>query len=185
MINGIIRHCTFSNLVIHQTNIGLNFHSSYSPGSPGTTIENIRFENITMDVKVPITMTLGAAEDTTKIRNIYFRGISGISRGTCPVGGWATNKLINISFVDIDFSVPKGTQPFDAMQLLHINGLRLENVRFFEFDKPADPSPFAIKLTEIDNGVYERCLPVPQDDPGGVLRVISGGRLLQRNNKSW
>jgi len=161
--SGIIRHCTFSNLAIHETSVGLNFHSSYSLTSPGATIENIRFDNIVMDVRVPFTITLGHAIAETKIRNIYFRGISGICRATSPVGGKPDNFLFNISFKDIDLAVPAGNEPFTAMQLSYINGLRLENVRFFEWDKSNGPSPFAIKLTDIENGVYERCLPMPED----------------------
>ena len=160
--NGKIRHCTFSNLAIHGTNVGINFHSSYWSGSSGTTIENIRFNNIVMDVRIPFAMTPGHAADTTKIRNIYFRGISGICRNTSHISGKASNLLLNISFEDIDLAVPQGSQPFTVMQLSHIDGLRLRDVRFFEWDKSSGPSPFAIKLTNIENGVYEHCLPLPE-----------------------
>jgi len=157
--DGIIRYCTFSNLAIHETRTGLNFHSSYSANSPGAAIENIRFDNIVMDVKVPFVMTLGHAVSETKIRNVYFRGISGVCRSPSFIGGKADNPLLNISFEDIDLAVPQGTEPFTALQLSHIDGLRLHNVRFFEGDKANGPSPFGIKLSGIENGVYERCLP--------------------------
>lgn len=158
---GTIRHCTFSNLVIRETRTGLNFSASYSAGSPGTTIENIRFENIVMDTKVPFVMTLGYAVETTNIRNISFRRISGLCRETSPVRGKPGNPLLNVSFEDIDLVVPKDTKPFTALQLSHIDGLRLHNVRFTEWDKPSGPSPFEIKVSEIENGIYERCLPMP------------------------
>ncbi|MCL2117115.1 MAG: glycosyl hydrolase family 28 protein [Planctomycetaceae bacterium] len=163
--NGKIRHCTFSNLVIHDTSVGLNFYSSYSPNSPGTTIENIRFDNIVMSARVPFIMTLGYAVDSTKIRNIYFRGISGVCRATSPIGGKPDNALLNISFEDIDLAVPQGSQPFTAMQLSHIDGLRLKNVRIFEWDKSNEPSPFAIRLNTIEHGVYDHCWPIPEETP--------------------
>ncbi|MDR0871035.1 MAG: hypothetical protein LBN39_09620 [Planctomycetaceae bacterium] len=134
--SGKIRHCTFSNLVIRETNVGLNFHSSYSPQSSGTTIENIRFDNVVIDANVPFTMTLGYASPETKIRNISFRGISGIARSTSPLSGKPENKLINVSFKDIDMVIPQGTKPFNLFQFQHIDGLRLENVRISEWDKP-------------------------------------------------
>jgi len=153
--DGKIRHCTFSNIAIRETRVGLNFHSSYLASSAGTTIENIRFDNIVMDVQVPFTMTLGHAAETTKIRNIYFRGISGVFRATSPVGGKPGNPLLNISFEDIDLATPAGAQSFTALQLSHIDGLRLNNVRFFEWDRPNSPSPFEIKLMAIVNGPHE------------------------------
>ncbi|MCL2744471.1 MAG: glycosyl hydrolase family 28 protein [Planctomycetaceae bacterium] len=148
---GKIRHCTFSNLAIHETNVGLNFHSSYSPNSPGTTIENIRFENIVMDVRVPFTMTLGYAAPETKVRNVYFRGISGIARATSPISGKADNKLINISFADISLSVPNGTKPFDAFRFSHIDGLELDKVKITEWDKPNQKSVFGTALDDVEN----------------------------------
>lgn len=160
--DGKIRHCTFSNIAVRETNVGLNFHSSYSQNSTGTTIENIRFDNIVMDAQVPFTMTLGYAVETTKIRNIYFRGISGICRATSPIGGKPGNSLLNISFEDIDLMAPEGAKPFVGMQLAYIDGLRLNNVRFFDWDKSNNPSPHAIKFNEIKNGIYEHCLPVPE-----------------------
>ncbi len=160
--NGKIRHCTFSNLAIHDSNVGLNFHSSYSPNSPGTTIENIRFENIVMSVQTPLTMTLGHAAAETKIRNISFRGISGICRSVSPVGGKPENKLIHISFEDVVLTVPRGTKPFDAFRFSYIDGLELDKVRVYEWDKPNRPGPYGIRVVEIENGVYERCLPVPE-----------------------
>jgi len=70
--------------------------------------------------------------------------------------------LFNISFEDIDLTVPAGSEPFTAMQLSYINGLRLENVRFFERDESNGSSPFAINLENIENGIYKNCLPIPK-----------------------
>lgn len=160
--NGIIRHCTFSNLAIRETNVGLNFHSSYSPQSRGTTIENIRFDNIVMTANVPFTMTLGHALAETKIRNVSFHGISGIVKSTSYISGKPDNKLINISFENIHLTVPQKTKPFKIFQFSHINGLSLENVRIFEWDKPNQISEFDIGVSEIEHGIYKCCLPTPK-----------------------
>jgi polygalacturonase len=154
--NGKIRHCTFSNLVVRETNVGLNFHSSYSSNSHGTTIENIRFDNIVMDTRVPFTMTLGHASDETKIRNISFRGISGITRSTSPISGKPDNKLINISFNDIDLVIPQGMKPFNLFHFSYINGLHLKNVRISEWDKPNQAFVFNSDFSEVESDLPKR-----------------------------
>lgn len=78
--DGLIRDAVFSNLVIYETNCGLNFHSSYRESSPGTTIENIRFCNITLDVNIAFEMTYGHAQSDRKISDVFFDGISGRSK---------------------------------------------------------------------------------------------------------
>ena len=175
---GIIRHCTYSNLVLQGGYNGINLHSAYTGGPcPGVTMENIRFQNIIMEgVKAAFSITLGVADDATKIRNIYYRGISGTCSDTSEIAGRAGNKLLNISFEDIDLAVPAGVAPFSVARFGHITGLRLHNVAFFEWDKRSDKNnPCRIKLTNIEDGDYDRCLPTPELDPDGRFRGRSGG----------
>ena len=72
-------------------------------------------------------------------------------RSTSFIASTPDNPLLNISFEYIDLAVPPGIQPFDAMRLSHINGLRIHNVRFSERDNASGPSPFAIRLNAIEN----------------------------------
>lgn len=75
--DGLIRNCTLRNLTIYETNVGLNFHSSYHPDSPGTNIENILFKDISLDVQIPLQITYGYASADRRIRNITFRNLHG------------------------------------------------------------------------------------------------------------
>lgn len=100
--DGEIRNAVFSNLVIHNTNVGLNFHSSYSPKSPGTTIRNIRFQNIVMDVGEAFHMTYGHAAADRLISDVYFSDISGTAQRTSYLRGKPEQPLKNIHFTDID-----------------------------------------------------------------------------------
>ncbi len=81
--DGTIRNCLFSNLVIHDSRTGISILPAYSERFPrGTDMDNIRFENIVMDVTTPINMTLGTG-GTAVVGGIVFADIS--CRATKPV----------------------------------------------------------------------------------------------------
>lgn len=75
--DGLIRNCELRKLTIYETNVGLNFHSSYRANSPGTNVENILFEDISLDVQIPLQITYGHALSDRRIGNITFRNIHG------------------------------------------------------------------------------------------------------------
>ncbi|MGI5820359.1 MAG: glycoside hydrolase family 28 protein [Armatimonadota bacterium] len=70
--DGEVRDCSLSNLVIKQSRTGISFNSAYSErAAHGTTLENIHFDGITMDVIMPVNMVLGIhAKPPGAIRNI-------------------------------------------------------------------------------------------------------------------
>lgn len=103
--DGIIRNAVFSNLVIHNTNVGLNFYSSYSPKSLGTTIKNIRFQNITMDTETAFHMTYGHAASDRSISDVYFCDISGTVRRTSFLLGKPGQPLKNVYFRDVNLEM--------------------------------------------------------------------------------
>ncbi len=78
--DGLIQNAEFRNLTIYETHVGLNFHSSYSKGSPGTNIENIRFDDISLDVEIPLQITYGHALPDRRIGNLTFSNIHGTAR---------------------------------------------------------------------------------------------------------
>lgn len=129
--NGLIKDCAFSNLTIRSSPFGIALFPFYS-GPQGTPIENVRFDTITIDARIPIAFRFTRellAPPETKIRNVSFKNIRATGRETCCFGGTPDNKLIDISFSDIVLTRPEGAKPFQMLKFSHIDGLTLENVR--------------------------------------------------------
>jgi hypothetical protein len=118
--DGIIRNCTFSNIVMTDTSIGIDItlpHFDFDPekmwtadmGREATLIENLSFSNIIMDnvygepVKVQITPHAGTSVEA--IRNLYFSGIHAKGPRGIQLQGRAENHLENIRFSDCTFEV--------------------------------------------------------------------------------
>ncbi|MDO4558811.1 MAG: glycosyl hydrolase family 28 protein, partial [Planctomycetia bacterium] len=128
--DGVIRHAVFSGLTISDTFCGLNIHSSYTPSSHGATIENIRFENIAFqNVRQPIRITPGYASEETGIRDICYRGLSGLVTGTSLLSGSESVRPENISIGDVDFRYPEEMAGQVALKAERVDGLRIENFR--------------------------------------------------------
>lgn len=108
--NGTIRSCIFSNIVTRDSNIGVEITSSYN-GESGVDIENISFENMTMDVLRPFRICLsvllirqkGGEDITSYIRNIDFRNIRGRAEKTSEVIGNKAGDISNLRFDNIRF----------------------------------------------------------------------------------
>ena len=83
--DGVIRNCTFSNLNITDTTVGIDFHLLDTPvgyrgsdqGVEDTLIENLNFSDITMDrvFYEPIMMFIGDHNRCAGIRNLYFSNL--------------------------------------------------------------------------------------------------------------
>ncbi|RRJ94874.1 glycoside hydrolase family 28 [Opitutaceae bacterium TAV4] len=101
--DGTLRNCLFSNIVIHDTRTGISIWPAYSHRYPrGTDMDNIRFENIVMDVAMPVFFILGEGSTAT-VGNITFQNMS--CRATKPscIIGEAGNHLSNIEFSNCVF----------------------------------------------------------------------------------
>jgi Endopolygalacturonase len=114
--DGTIRNCLFSDIVIHDTRTGICIWPAYSERYPrGTDIDNVRFENIVMDVVTPVSLTLGHG-GTAAVAAIVFKGLS--CRATKPVFvlGEENVRLADIDFVDCVFRFHGDAVqvPFDA-----------------------------------------------------------------------
>ncbi len=114
--DGVIRNCTFSNIVMTETNSGITLqlpsHSENEKwadeGREATLIENLSFSNIVMDgiYASPIRCLIGPSTKVTHctaIRNIYFDNIH--SRGLeFPIfEGRKTNYIENITLSNCSF----------------------------------------------------------------------------------
>ena len=118
--DSIIRNCTFSNLTIFDTDIGLDI-ISILPGRPnilkGTRCENITFDNITMrNVNQAIYFWMGnetGAETQVHLKNILVSNVIAQSRYGSYVGGFDKKHCENVTLSNIQFIVT-GDMPKDA-----------------------------------------------------------------------
>ena len=118
--DGIIRNCTFSNIVMTDTSIGIDItlpHFLFDPeklwtadmGREETLIENLSFNNIIMDnvYGEPVKIQIAPQEETLikAIRNLYFSNIHARGPRGIQLSGREQNHLDNIRFSDCTFEV--------------------------------------------------------------------------------
>lgn len=118
--DGIIRNCTFSNIVMTDTSIGIDItlpHFTYNPeqlwtadmGREATLIENLSFNNIVMDnvYGEPVKIQLAPNEETKidAVRNLYFSNIHTRGPRGIQLKGRKENYLNNIAFADCTFEI--------------------------------------------------------------------------------
>ena len=110
--DGVIKNCTFSNLVMTDTVIGISivlpdFSKVPDRGREDTLIENLLFNNIVMD-KIygrPIKIYIGQTDGTRceAVRNIYFSKVVASGLEFPYLCGRKDNKIRNIYFNDCRF----------------------------------------------------------------------------------
>ena len=117
---GTIRNCSFSNIVMTDTTVGMDInipHFTLDPtkmytidcGREATLIENISFENIIMDnvYAEPVKIIVNDNPETkvAGIRNLYFSNIRARGPRGIRLKGRAENHLDNIRFSNCTFEV--------------------------------------------------------------------------------
>ena len=155
--DGIIRNCTFSNIVMTDCWCGIAFkipYMEYDPnnfrtadvGREATLIENMSFSNIVCDRyhSVPVRMDVS---DNPKlkfeaIRNVYFSGLHARGIGYPYLCGREESPLKNIRFNDCTFEITgeketdpnflrrRWEQPTAGMVTKHVDGLDFNNTTF-------------------------------------------------------
>lgn len=153
--DGIIRNCTFSNLVMTDTTVGI---SVYVPnggrpemsdvGREETVIENLSFDNIVMHRVCcePIKVHLMESEHShiKCVRNLYFSNIHASGPHFCTLIGKEECPLENIYFNDCTFEITDGKEfdnaishgaisflpGYEPMKIQHVKGWKLNNVEF-------------------------------------------------------
>lgn len=118
--DGIIRNCTFSNIVMTDTSIGVDITLPHflfdreklwtaDMGREATLIENLSFQNIIMDnvYGEPVKIQIAPNEETriNAIRNLYFSNIHARGPRGIQLVGREQNHLDNIHFSDCTFEV--------------------------------------------------------------------------------
>lgn len=114
--DGIIRHCTFSNLLIHSSIVGIELTSSYN-GEAGVDMEGIVFDQIRMNVERPFLIML-IAQHCKKpvspvIRDIDFSRIRGRAELSSYIRGNGLGRISDIRFSDVILDYyGNGTAPY-------------------------------------------------------------------------
>ena len=120
MNDGIIRNCTFSNIVMTDTSVGISIfmpYLKYDPklsytsdiGREATLIDHLSFSNIVMNsvfgapVKIEINPNPGTMIDA--VRNLYFSEIHARGPGGLLIVGREKNKISNVRFSSCTFEL--------------------------------------------------------------------------------
>ena len=77
---GVVRDCLLSKIDIHNSRKAICLVSSYSPGSRGTDIHDIHFDDIDVDCENFLDIGYRHATET-EIRDIVFSNVRGVARG--------------------------------------------------------------------------------------------------------
>lgn len=145
--DGVVRDCSFSNLIIREARTGISVVSSYSErAAHGVRIENIHFSDITMDVILPLNVLVGAhARPPAAIRHVSFSHLRVQAREGGYIGGNPGLRLQDIRLhavqlrlsgdeVDPDFATrtpgPAGRQGVPAgLFVREVQGLRISDLQ--------------------------------------------------------
>ncbi len=158
--DGVIRNCTFSNLVMTDTTTGISLFLPYMPldrnnyttadrGREATHIENLSFNNIIMDktAGLPIKIRIDENEEVVKcsaIRNIYFSNVHTSGPEMPMIRGRKNCHVQNVSFCNCSFTVTDGTEfdnlsthgaapqngSMNPMDVRYVDALSFTNTRF-------------------------------------------------------
>ena len=113
--DGVIRNCTFSNLVMTDTTNGVSIFLPWRKWAPSdfgredTLVENLSFSNIVMDGTYDHPVKIFIADDPevrcVGIRNIFFHNFHSRGFRLPQLQGRPSNPLDNIVFSDCSFEV--------------------------------------------------------------------------------
>ena len=103
---GVVRNCSLSRLNISNTRKAICLVSSYSAGSRGTDIHDIRFSDIDVDCDQLVDIGYRHAKDT-EIRDVSFRDVRGRARRPDTIREEPDRPFRNIVFIDC--SVERGS----------------------------------------------------------------------------
>ncbi len=151
--DGVIRNCSFSNLIMTDTTTGIGIYLPYQEpdvpdqGREATHVENLLFQDIVMDriASLPIQIYIDPRPEVrcSAIRNIFFRNLH-ISGPFLPrIVGREENPIENISFSDCSFTMTDGQefedlsrhgvrlfQGYQPMEMRFTKNISFHNTRF-------------------------------------------------------
>jgi polygalacturonase len=128
--DGVIRNCTFSNLVIHNSRcngILFEFPRRYLPenGQMLADVHDIMFSNVVIDcAKWPIKIVVEEGIKLPRVSDLSFSNFRIKSGGPCLVQGSPETIIRNVSFSNIEMET---TGP-DTITCRYCRGIKLTNV---------------------------------------------------------
>lgn len=157
--DGVIRNCTFSNLVMTDTSVGISIFIPEGKrpeisdvGREETVIERLTFDNIVMDgvCSEPIKIHLLENEHAKvkRVSNLYFSNIHAKGPHFCTLVGRENCHVENVHFNDCDFEITDCSQfpnynenaykhgatsffpKYEPMHIRHVKGIKFHNVEF-------------------------------------------------------
>lgn len=102
--NGIIRNCLFSNLIIKNSLMGIGMTCRFSPNSFCTSIEKLRFSNISVEAKTALEMKISniqthpALKNPGYIKDISFNDFFAETQFFCSILGFDGAECTDITF---------------------------------------------------------------------------------------
>ena len=136
--DGIIRNCTFSNLIIHSAlgnGILFEYPKRYLPKDGQTTadVHDILFSNVVIDcAKWPIKVVVEDGIKLPRLADLSFSNFRIKSGGPCLVQGSRETTIRNVSFSNIEIE----TSGEDAIICRHCQGVKLANVNLSNRSEP-------------------------------------------------
>ncbi len=177
--SGVVRNCTFSNIVITETRTAVCVISKYGPKSiKGVTISDVSFSNLQLDVERFLNLKLDNNDNfeiksPSSISRIHFSQIRGKATLTSYIHGNNVGTISDIGFSDIDLAYggcgpcpdrnAKGwwgrSSTDAAFEIKHSQSIDFDKVRVHWLaDNPAWTTDFDIVASQ-DIVVNDNCRP--------------------------
>ncbi len=168
--DGIVRDCSFTNIIIRETRTGINFVSAYSENcAHGAILEDIHFANCILDTATPLNMVLGQyAKPPAAIRNISFSHLRARGEQGSYLGGNADQHLTDIRLHEVELRLTGGDVdpqfadktplPYasnrvpDGLFVRHVDHFRASGLRIV-WEAPSGPWQHAITIEHSDDVV--------------------------------
>ncbi len=107
--NGLIRNCLFSNIIIKNSLNGIGFTGRFAEYEDCTSVENLRFSNISVDALLALDFKISSSQDLPPLKApAYARGITFAdsyfkTQRCCNVVGFEDTYYSDISFLNSEF----------------------------------------------------------------------------------
>lgn len=148
--SGIVKNCTFSNILINSSRGGIHLNPKFNDPSPGVAISDLVFDNISGSAMSMISVTLDyhfakTVTYTGVLENIRMANFNAVSRLPLVFNGNTTGQLRNITILDSKFVIkgfdttPKAERDYffvkensdgkaDLVQATHTENFVMNNV---------------------------------------------------------
>ncbi len=102
--NGIIKNCTFSNIIIKDSLNGIGITCRFSPNSSGVSAQNLSFSDMSVEAKCAISLKISndsshpPLEVPRHIRDIRFNNVFAQTNRSCEIVGFKNGECSDITF---------------------------------------------------------------------------------------